>query len=561
MSNNTEKKYDIERLSLLSCKLMKEFLYELQDKGEDIENIVLELNDFRNILHIKNFDVRVDCFLKMFKTDDPFFDYQFLQIFTDDVEDEDKMKYLNLFNTSYYMADAISNLKNDNHKIRCLNLLDDYSKDKIISTIKNEEVIMDYYKSCSESLKFNFIKSISIDSIKEKYLNDFSLIKQVDIIETINDDLIVQKYAVMPKYSNYRSRLISKVKDRKFIIEYFKTNNVLKFRLNLISKVRDSDLQRELVALLDANVYHEILDSNDKDRYIDILNNINLDNIDYDVDKDITIGIELEACSSDASNILLINNILKNWDIKRDGSVSGGLEITSPVLHFDEEGIKEIFYICEFMKANKFYTNSTCGGHIHLGFNYIKTIEEFRTFINLYVNIEDLLYVICNKAGIKCRKSVYRYAKPVKSLIKSGVIGNIDLEKIQDLDGYTTLIKEGQPTRYYGLNLQNIGKCYKNTLEFRLPNGEIDFNELLINIRLFTSILSISKKIANNPSSEEKYLYDKIVNESLDLKEKLSILLELLNVNEKTKENISFRYHKNHPLIKSLYRQNPIKLK
>ena len=90
------------------------------------------------------------------------------------------------------------------------------------------------------------------------------------------------------------------------------------------------------------------------------------------------------------------------------------------------------------------------------------------------------------------------------------------------------MVKKMTPDRYYGINLSNLGNL-KNTIEFRLPNGTINYRVVRENIKLFGSLLIIAKELTNG---EEK-LYKKFeyfkrhnISEALKVEALLDILFE-----------------------------------
>lgn len=584
---NEEKDY----LKMSKEELMKvssdELDNYLRNATEDERNkLILKLNREEYFFHIKNIELKLRCIINFYEGDNK--DkrlYNELKM----VEDEEvKMKYIPFIEDDYYRCVIINTLKEETNKIICIGLLDDdYYKKNIICTLKNDidkieqlsclsniyipyvldtiqndKILLQYYKYCPEEIKIEVALRLQEDETKELLMVDFNTSKRVKIIKSFKSDILRQKYAVMKDYSNFRSDLINSIDNKEFVLNYFKQNKYLKFRLNLIQLTEDEKFKKELINLLGENIYKEILESNEENNKINLLDNLSLTNINYDIDKDITIGVELEACNKDWKQIKLIKQILQNWHIKNDSSVNNGLEIVSPVLHFDSNCLKELYYLCNFMNHNNFYTDKSCGGHIHLGFDYIKSIDEFKVFLNIYSNVEDVLYIITNRVGKKSRSSIIRYAKPILPNLKSISNLKVNMEKIETLEDCVKYIKENQGSRYYGLNLQNIGNCYKNTIEFRIPNGEIDFYELINNIRLFAKILEKSKELANNKDKQQIFLYNQIIKKSLSNKEKLNILLDLLFEDEEEKDIYMQRYRKNETLKNKILikKKQPIEL-
>ena len=53
--------------------------------------------------------------------------------------------------------------------------------------------------------------------------------------------------------------------------------------------------------------------------------------------------------------------------------------------------------VCNLLKENKFYTDKSCGGHIHIGASYFTRKEDFYMLLYLYANTENILYYICDR--------------------------------------------------------------------------------------------------------------------------------------------------------------------
>ena len=67
---------------------------------------------------------------------------------------------------------------------------------------------------------------------------------------------------------------------------------------------------------------------------------------------------------------------LDDFHIKKDVSVIEkggklGVEVTSPVLTDTEESWRKLDTACRFIRALGGRPNKTCGGHIHLGTNFL----------------------------------------------------------------------------------------------------------------------------------------------------------------------------------------------
>ena len=267
--------------------------------------------------------------------------------------------------------------------------------------------------------------------------------------------------------------------------------------------------------------------------------------IDNDIDSNITIGVELETCHKDIESLKVLKEMPHGFRITRDGSVHSGFEIVSPILHNTKEDMNNLNFICKILKENSFYTDNSCGGHIHLGADYLENIDEYKMFLHLYCNFEDIIYLICNKIHSKSRSSINRYANKTKLQYLNASKDGFFEKEYESLNNFKEKIIELNDSRYKGLNVYNLKNSTKNTFEFRMANGEIDFNELYHNIKLYARLLQVSKELANCGPDDPRLEYLNLLNKPLTEKEKLGILLGLLFKNEKDRKFYKERYKKN----------------
>ena len=97
-------------------------------------------------------------------------------------------------------------------------------------------------------------------------------------------------------------------------------------------------------------------------------------NTDKAINPSITIGVELETVNDQIEKYQNIPCLFKNFDVTIDNSVKNGLEVVSPVLHYTESDLSTLKSVCEVLKQTGFYTNDTCGGHIHIGADYLLSL-------------------------------------------------------------------------------------------------------------------------------------------------------------------------------------------
>lgn len=253
-----------------------------------------------------------------------------------------------------------------------------------------------------------------------------------------------------------------------------------------------------------------------------------------DIGKEFSFGFELEAEGvRDRTVIELLNQrelsdaiyktqgikkgIPRSWKIDYDGTVPNGLEVISPIIHDKEEDWEELKEVCKTLNAIGAKIGETCGGHIHIGANILGTNSKaWENFLEIWALAEEPIYKMSNKAGELPRQKILSEAGPTKPIIDDLLSrGSIKLETSQDVrklaDCYTRRYMEGSTVsgRNKGLNLCPIAEAKQDTIEFRVPNGSIDYIEIQRNAELYARILRASRMMAEDPEYK-KDIFEKL---------------------------------------------------
>lgn len=409
-------------------------------------------------------------------------------------------------------------------------------KIKYVSLIKSDELLEKLVNENSLSLSLVAINSMSNDALKMKYLDMFSTIDKIKIISSFTNRDNIKSYLFQKEFYNYIPVLLKCINDYNYTFDFFMNTKDIEIKKQIIEYEDNAYFKNVLLDNISPRVIGDIIKSNDNPKLENVL-------IDYDVDTRITFGLELECLTENYKEVLNCKNILKNWKITKDASVEKGVEIISPVLSYDQESIKELKYVCEMLARNNFSVDNTCGGHVHLGFDYFEDVFEYATFLTLYSRIENLLYIIGNRSGMTTRDGFSEFATFLNDDTLN-IVNNINYAKFNSMDSYVDLIKGTQYHKFYGLNLTNIGNKEKNTIEFRFPNGELDFNEIIHNVKLFAKLFEVSKEITYTRDKKLLSLYRDIIS-SYDMDMQIENLLDLLFDNDLDKEFYMDRYEQN----------------
>lgn len=289
-----------------------------------------------------------------------------------------------------------------------------------------------------------------------------------------------------------------------------------------------------------------------------------------------TIGVEIEAEGRE-----IRGKLFDEWEAKADGTLNNGTEVVSPILKSQENDTRNIYIMCTVLKEMGLECSEQCGGHIHIGADHLTSKEAYTNLIELWGNLEEILYIISNAEGeIIRREGASTYATPLSRKIEEALqTGTINLEGENDLETFIEQMQSVQGDRYSGLNLLNVGTG-KNTIEFRLSNGTIDPDTWIQNINLFGGIVHTAERIAQLqriPEGERTpeqqlpiELFERINNPEIPEEEKLDSILTLAVVPDK-KQIYEKRYAVNkkilleHPEVEESLRGNitskPIKIK
>ena len=335
-------------------------------------------------------------------------------------------------------------------------------------------------------------------------------------------------------------------------------------RIQFLDYLEDRETKINVIAqsIIDKNKAWEELGKIDKDFGIayQLMEGTRKVDINYKtigLPSKMTIGVEIEA-EGKISEIL--PEAIGIWEAKQEDSLQYGTEyVTKEPINDNESSIYEIYRINEILKAVGMETSERCGGHVHIGADYITSEEGFKELLELWGNAEEVYYLIANKEGELPRENIPYYAPPV-----SRDIQRIEAENIPE-DEFVANAQRIIESRYRGLNIQNINvNNSKNTIEFRVSNGTLDGNTWIENIRLYGRTVEIAeklgvilKKLENEEelSKEEKELYGlkERLKQEIPLDEKMDILMEILFDEEERKV-----YRKRYDVNRSLDEEEQI---
>ena len=481
------------------------------------------------------------------------------------IEDSLKIRLLEKIDDDNVKAKIIAKLKHDADKIEQLEKLDDDTdKVEVIITLKNDTDKIEQL----EKLNNDKVKAIIIVTLK----NDTDKIEQ---LEKLNDDKAKAEVIVTLKKDTDKLEQLEKLNNDKAKLRIILTLEDYDTKMEQVKKL-NGELDKIIITELIEAYEDETLSKtslNDRKKLLENLLDKNRTYTLIGLDNSMTIGMEIESegvmseILEEAQEILKrqIDGTTRSWETKGDGSLDAGVEVVSPILTDNKEDVEDIYIICTLLQKCGQEITEKCGGHIHIGADYLTSKESYMNLFEIWGNTEKILCIISNEKGNIPRSGLQDYATPISpKLHKALEKGTINLESEEDLDKFVREIQKVQHSRESGLNLLNINDG-KNTIEFRIPNGSINPDSWIENAKLFGRIIQVSQKLAEiekqtEITEEDRKLLDlrDMLKEEVPEQEKLEILLELLFTEQ---ERIVYkeRYISNSRLLEQLQNEeNPL---
>ena len=377
-------------------------------------------------------------------------------------------------------------------------------------------------RSLPEKQKIEFLSS-QADLFKLKYLNDC-----INKMNAENDSVILS--------------LIQSTSD-------------FPYRIVFASKLKDEEIQNKVLKELGIHA-----------SLIYYINNLNVkttsSSIKYPsigLPKKMTFGPEIECYSRDYATVLrnfknlLTQDFLGQWSCKRDTTLSEiakekngihpDLEVVSGVLTDTDQNIKQIYDICGFLNDLGFQINEHCGGHIHIGRNYLETPKQLRNLIQIYGICTDVMNLIINEPGSLPRDSMELNAKSTYKLLQSK---KFNFNNYTDINECISEIQRLQNGKSYDINISTSNPTY----EFRGANGTLNPNAWIENIKLFGTLMVVAKGLETGSleNSEQIKIWFSKLKSDRDIRKICELFLNLLFDNENDRKIYQERFEKNYAL-------------
>ena len=376
--HSSEKK--IQSLDLLDSYSKTRFLYNIKlDSDEQRIGLIEKLNLSRVI----DIDVLINDVARQ-------------------IEDINiRIKSLSYLNSPGYKKDIILQLPEE---LR-LNVLNE-------TEISNIQVIDEIIESVEDNIKDSNLTSIKDEHIKARVLrkmqDDSLKLKHLDQADFINEEDIAMVVASLSNDELKLNELQRLTNEEKItlVIATLKSNEKKLDQMKNIEK--DENIAFIGMSLSDREKQKsEFLKNNRKYTKIGL-------------DEKITIGMEIESEGAKSNDILRLKKILETkqgiiWESKGDGSLEDGVEIVSPILSDNKDDVEDIYMICQMLQRCGQGVTENCGGHIHIGSDYLTSKEAYVNLFEIWGNCEEIIYKMANEKGQIPREGIQEYSTPISS--------------------------------------------------------------------------------------------------------------------------------------------------
>jgi len=411
-------------------------------------------------------------------------------------DEENKVKIIDMMQDEKWITAAIVEMSSNEYKIRYLSKIKNGEyKNRILRSIReNDNDIENYIKNIeNEKDKALVVTRLTDDNVKMKYLDEIhDELNKALIVMTIENDELKLEY-------------INKIKENTA-------------RTYLIASLRNKELRENMLQ--------------DKKRQYSNLS----------VPSGMTVGMEIECEGDNSVDSYFIGDIFEGWEAKHDNSLENGVEITTPIMSNSENDVHNLYLVCDILQSLEQSVSERCGGHVHIGADYLKTKEAYANLIELWSNNEELFYILSNNKGEIVREGAVEYATPFSKRIHNAIIDN----RFKDFEGlskeeflkkvkYVQDYERGVDGRRTGINFLTAENL--NTIEFRLSNGTVDANTWIENTNLFGGLVAISQRISDiqhkdihEITAEDKSIlekYTRLKGRELSNEDRLDLLLDL----------------------------------
>jgi len=186
------------------------------------------------------------------------------------------------------------------------------------------------------------------------------------------------------------------------------------------------------------------------------------------------LEIELPA-KIDAEKLIERGKTLKGWEIKSDGSLNNGIELSpenSNHLYYNSDSLMQIKEVLALIRVYRGKALPTCGLHIHINVRNL-TDKQIFTIIKEWVHKQRFV-------AKKFNVNKERIENTCKLLPKSELHKLTEKEIHAFRNNLRTSFRNYSylEEKYYSLNASHLPKNDYQTIEFRLFSGSVNYREI-----------------------------------------------------------------------------------
>ena len=245
-----------------------------------------------------------------------------------------------------------------------------------------------------------------------------------------------------------------------------------------------------------------------KNYYLTLRESLNLN-------KKVSFGLELEFTSLNEEMIRFIMNELfpkEEWLLKNETTVKNGLEIASAILIDAKNTWYTLKEVCE--RISPYAKESLdAGAHIHIGAHILGSNKmTWLNLMKLWAVYENIIFRFSYNEHLTARPLLFGYAPPIAKYLwqdyEQAIKNNYDINDLIDLIT-RKYSKEHALTFSHVYSTDFTKRKYKNTIEFRIPNGTLNPIIWQNNVNLFTKMMLYAKSSSFNHDIIDKR-YEKV---------------------------------------------------
>ena len=318
--------------------------------------------------------------------------------------DDQRLRLINILHDERLATVLIEGIENIKRKITAIeSIKDETYKKRAILTLDEK-----YRLNCLSKIKSPFIQDAIIRSIRDEN-------EKIEYIHNSNNEELICKVILTLESDEQRLKQLreSNLTNETNISTIIATLNDDEIKLKQLEKTED---------IFNANIIQMSLSNREKVK--EIFKRPSQKYSKIGLDENMTIGMEIESEGAMSRPIIRIKKLLKRregeeeigWETKSDASLKRGVEVVSPILTDNEEDIEDLYIICSMLQRCGNETNERCGGHIHIGANYLKSKEAFINLFEIWGNAEEVICKMSNAKNIVPRFSLQEKFKKHKEV-------------------------------------------------------------------------------------------------------------------------------------------------